>query len=139
MSKQYILLSIALVAMLGVVGCNESNKTTAPVGDTVAPAAVQQLDGEVIDSQSPQVSLNWKAGAELDLEGYHVYRSVNGGTSELVATTSSARWNDKSVTKGQQYTYEVTAFDQAANESSRVSTGTMSVEGVVSTHGQDFN
>ena len=139
MSKQYILLSIALVAILGVVGCSESNKATAPVGDTVAPAAVQQLDGQVIDSTSPQVSLSWKAGAELDLEGYHIYRSVNGGTSELVATTASSRWNDKSVTKGTTVTYEVTAFDQAANESSRASTGSMTVQGVVSTHGQDFN
>ena len=139
MSKQYILLSIALLAMLGVVGCSESSKTTAPLGDTVAPAAVQQLDGEVVAGQNTQVSLSWKAGAELDLEGYHVYRSVNGGVSELVATTTSSRWNDKSVTKGLQYTYAVAAFDQATNESARVSTGSIRVQGTVSTHGQDLN
>ena len=137
MSKQYILVTIALVAMLGVVGCSESNKTTAPVGDTVPPAAVLDLNGTAIDSQNPQVTLSWKAGPELDLVGYNIYRSVNGGTQELVATTATSRWNDRQVDKGRQYTYEVSAVDESANESSRSATS-VSVGGS-NPHGQDFN
>lgn len=139
MSKQYILVSIALVAMLGVVGCSENSKTTAPTGDTVPPAAVLQLDGYVVASINPQVSLNWKSGPELDLVGYRVYRSVDGGAVELVATTASTRWHDKSVNKGHQYTYEVAAVDDATNESARASTGSLTVQGTPSTHGQDHN
>lgn len=139
MSKQHILLTIALVAVLGVVGCSESNKTTAPVGDTVAPAAVIDLEGQVVDSSNPAINLGWKAGPELDLAGYHVYRSVDGGTSELVATTTRATWSDRSVQKNTQYVYEVAAFDQTDNEGTRSSTAPLRIDGTVSAHPHDID
>ena len=127
MSKQYILVAVALVAILGVVGCGSSDKATAPVGDTVAPAAVQDLEGAVVDGQQPVLTLQWKAGAEVDLAGYHIYRSQDGAPSQLVATTSSALWTDDTVRRGLQYVYEVAAFDEAANESARVTTDPMEI------------
>jgi hypothetical protein len=139
MSKQYILVTIAFVAMLGVVGCSDSDKTTAPVGDTVAPTAVEQLDGQVIESQNSVVNLGWKAGPELDLAGYHVYRSVDGGASVLVATTTQSRWSDSSILKGADYIYEVAAFDDASNEGARASTGTLHIDATVNTHDQQIN
>jgi fibronectin type 3 domain-containing protein len=138
MSKHATLVVIALVATLGFVGCTESNKVTSPVGDTVPPAAVLELDGTVVDGAVPQVSLSWKTGPELDLDGYKVYRSINGQAAQLVATTSAAHWRDKAVTKDSQYTYEVSAVDLSANESPRVST-TLKVPGTPTSHGQNIN
>ena len=139
MSKQYILVTIAFIAMLGVVGCSDSEKTTAPLGDTVAPNAVEQLDGEVVESQNSVINLGWKTGPELDLAGYHVYRSTNGGTTQLVATVSQARWSDSSILKGTDYMYEVAAFDDDSNEGTRASTGTLHVNDAISAHDHDLN
>jgi hypothetical protein len=139
MSKQHILVSIALVAMLGVVGCSESNKTTAPVGDTVAPAAVVDLDGYGVDGSSPTINLSWKAGPELDLAGYHIYRSVDGGTAEFVGTTTQSRWTDRSVYKNTRYVYEVSAFDQTNNEGTRSATAPLRIDGYVNAHQYDIN
>jgi len=139
MSKQHILLSIALVAVLGVVGCSDSNKATAPVGDTVAPAPVVDLQGTAVDGSTPTINLGWKAGPELDLAGYHVYRSVNGGASVLVGTTTTATWSDRTVQKNTQYVYDVAPFDDSSNEGTRSSTSTLQVQGPVSAHPHDIN
>ena len=139
MSKQNILVSIAFVAMLGVVGCSDSDKTTAPVGDTVAPVMVEQLNGDVIQNRNPVIHLGWKTGPELDLAGYHIYRSANGGASELVGTTTRATWSDDSIQKGLHYVYDVAAFDTSTNEGVRASTSSLYVEAPVSAHNQNIN
>ena len=143
MSKQNVLVIIAFVAMLGVVGCNDSDKATAPlapVGDTVAPVAVEELKGDVELDTNPAIHLSWKSGPELDLAGYRVYRSTLGGTSELVATTTQAIWIDDSVQMAANYRYDVSAFDDSNNESVRASTATLfTVETPSPAHNQNID
>ncbi|MFQ5599146.1 MAG: hypothetical protein ACE5G2_01185 [Candidatus Krumholzibacteriia bacterium] len=131
MSKRMnILIAVALLATVGAVGCGKS-KPTAPSGDTVAPAAVVDLRGWVNEGQRPTVGVQWKAGPELDLAGYRIYRSQDSGASTLVATTTRAAFNDEAVRAGSSYVYQVAAFDLADNESPRSSTSELEVSGSI--------
>ncbi len=67
-----------------------------------------------------QVSLDWDDNAESDLDGYTVYRRVQGSGSYLAVTStllSTSAYTDFGVTNGTTYEYVVTASDQAGNES----------------------
>lgn len=141
MSKRMnILVAVALLATIGVVGCGSSDKPTAPAGgDTVPPAALVDLSGWVNSGQNPTVGLSWKAGAELDLAGYNIYRSENGGASELVGVVSSANYLDTSVQAGSNYVYQVSAYDLSSNEGPRASTPTLTVPNDGRTGGGDVD
>jgi len=66
-----------------------------------------------------RVDLDWGDNVELDLAGYHVYRSLDAVAYVLVdsglAPTSS--YSDVAVTNGVTYFYTVTAVDTSGNES----------------------
>ena len=131
MSKRSnILVAVACLAIVGVVGCGGSEKTTTPPAeDTVAPAAVDELAGQVNLGHLPSVALRWNAGAELDLAGYMVYRSVDGAGAILVGTTTKSTWTDVNVELGTDYQYQVSAFDTSDNESARASSSMLNVPG----------
>jgi hypothetical protein len=82
--------------------------------DTEPPAAPTGLTASAGELR---VSLDWAAGVEGDLAGYHVYRRQIDGTWTRIATTVDSAYSDTSVFAGTPYTYRVTAFDQAGNES----------------------
>jgi hypothetical protein len=65
------------------------------------------------------IELTWESNTELDLAGYRVYRAVAGGTFEKVADVNIPAYSDMNVQHGKTYRYEVTAVDQAGNESQR--------------------
>jgi len=109
------LLAAACVFALGLMGCG-SDSVTAPV-DTVAPAAVLDLEVTV---GTADVDLVWAESPEADVEGYRVYRSVDGGTSTLVSVETAATFHDGTVQRGPAYQYAVAAVDGAGNESPRV-------------------
>ncbi len=63
------------------------------------------------------VELSWDRNTDPDLAGYRVYRSVAGGPPEKIADTRIPSYSDRSVERGKSYRYEVTAVDEAGNES----------------------
>ena len=122
-----ITLAAVLSVLLGAMGCGSDKTSTPVVPDTVAPAAVLDLQGEVQVGAGVSIELNWAASSEPDLSGYHVYRSANGGAWTLVGAELAPTFRDGTVQRGSTYVYEVSAFDTARNESPRVSSGTIVV------------
>jgi fibronectin type 3 domain-containing protein len=116
MSKRSGILVAALCVTALIAGC-DGNPTA--VDDTVPPVAVLDLDVQVVASS---IEVHWTANSEPDLAAYRVYRSVNGNLPVSVAVTTTNSYIDTSVSNGARYRYEVSAVDEAGNESSRVST-----------------
>ena len=115
--RSSIFLAAALSTLLGVMGCGSGENTpTAPV-DTVAPAAVLDLEAGL---GAGGIELNWAANAEPDLAGYNVYRSERGGPWALVSVEIAPTFRDGAVRSGSSYGYQVAAFDASRNESARV-------------------
>jgi hypothetical protein len=111
---------LGALAALIVAGCGSASKTTSP-GDTVPPAAITGLSSGFVPGANASVVLHWKQSPELDLSGYRVYRSVDGGASTLVASGDVNGFEDTNVS-GVSLVYQVSAFDESSNESSKVST-----------------
>jgi hypothetical protein len=65
-----------------------------------------------------EVSLAWNPSAEGDLLGYRVYRSdTSNGPYTLIASPSSASYDDGTAVPGTMHFYVVTAVDSDSNES----------------------
>ena len=79
-----------------------------PPPDLTPPAAPTGLQATAGDRQ---VTLDWADNADA-ITSYRVYR--NGST---IATTPSSAYTDTGLTNGSSYSYQVTALDQAGNES----------------------
>jgi len=78
--------------------------------DTFPPAAPAGL---VVISGTRTVELSWDRVADADLAGYRVYRDGRKIADGLL----SADYSDKDVVSGAKYSYQVSAVDQAGNES----------------------
>ena len=129
--RMVILVSAALMATLGIVGCGNKSATTPIVEqDTAPPAAVTGFTFQLNATQSPNIVLSWNASAELDLAGYNVYRMlvlpanremqhITAGM-ELIRTVTNSFVSDDAVVSGSTYVYAVSAFDVSGNESARV-------------------
>jgi hypothetical protein len=87
---------------------SEATDANAPV-DTTAPAAPIGVTATAGDAK---VTLTWDANTETDLAGYKVYRD-----NVYLATTTAAQYDDLDVINGTTYTYVITAYDTAGNES----------------------
>ena len=101
---------------------NDSQPLTLVPKDTFAPAAPDSIK---IASINKIVSLFWPSNAEPDLAGYNVYRSEDESlpaerwvklTPRLLNTTT---FRDERVEVGKRYFYQLTAVDNAGNESPR--------------------
>jgi hypothetical protein len=93
--------------------------------DRFAPAAPAGLRA-IAAPQS--IELAWDRSPEPDLAGYRVYRAVGDGAFEKLADISQLpTYSDRAVEPGKTYRYQVTALDQAGNESPRsgVATATL--------------
>jgi hypothetical protein len=85
--------------------------------DRFAPPPPTEL---VALTEAGRARLVWRASEADDVAGYIVYRRIGtGGAFERVTAQPvvAAEYVDSNVTKGQTYTYRVTAIDQAGNES----------------------
>ncbi len=64
------------------------------------------------------VDLAWNANTETDLAGYKLYRKIGAGAYGTPIYTGPARtYTDAGLTDGTLYTYKLTAYDGAGNES----------------------
>ncbi len=101
-----------------------SNNATATVpsnapADSSAPSTPFNLTGSSPDSK--QVNLSWTASTDnVAVTGYKIYRN-----SALLKSVTSTSASDTSVTQGTSYSYAVSAYDTANNESAKSSTITV--------------
>ena len=66
------------------------------------------------------IELAWERNTESDFKGYNVYRAVEGGPFEKIASMIEApTYSDRQVESGKKYRYAVSAVDQVGNESAR--------------------
>jgi chitodextrinase len=82
--------------------------------DTTAPNMPTSLSGIAGDTTA---SLTWSASTDnVGVTGYNVYRD-----GAKVGSTATTGYVDTGLTDGVQYSYTVTAYDQAGNESAQSS------------------
>lgn len=100
---------------------NAIGKTSEPVPFTSVdnfppgvPANATALAGPA------SIEISWDRGPEVDIRGYYVFRSMDGGpyarVGELVTLPA---FSDKDVQHGKKYSYQVSAIDVRNNESPR--------------------
>lgn len=96
---------------------NTATATTQPaVNDTEPPTAPTSLQANAISHR--EIDLAWSASSDnVGVAGYNVFR--NGA---LVGTTATTSYADKGLDASTTYSYYVTAFDAAGNESSESNT-----------------
>ena len=85
--------------------------------DAIPPAAPTGLAAGGDDGV---VLLNWNNNAEVDINGYNVYRSTTSGSGYVQLNDSflsSSDYTDYDVINGTTYYYVVTAVDTSSNES----------------------
>lgn len=89
--------------------------------DEVAPAAPSDVHGQYL---SGSVELGWTRNTEPDIQGYHVYRSHNGGGSyekinsePVKGVETTLIFSDSEVNPAETYFYAITAVDASDNES----------------------
>jgi len=89
----------------------------APPPDTTAPTMPAGLSATA--SGSSQINLSWTASTDdREVAGYRVFR---GGTQ--IATTTATSYSDTGLNAGTSYSYTVTAFDAAGNQSAQSAAG----------------
>lgn len=106
----------------------DTNGNISPVSETVsitfednnAPSAPQLQEINV--AEDGVVSLNWLSPVNADLAGFTLYRSSNEDSiwKQVNLTPISAMatsFNDRGTDPGISYTYRLTAYDTARNES----------------------
>lgn len=101
------------------IGANEYNSggvtTVLPASDTTAPSITTNLIATVISSSA--VNLSWSPSTDsTGVTGYKIYR---GGTQ--IGTSVFASYSDTGLTPATTYSYTVSAYDAAGNNSSQSS------------------
>lgn len=82
--------------------------------------------------EARKVRLVWTASLSEDATRYRVYRSTDGGERVLMTELDGREantWTDETPETGRELVYEVTAIDEAGNESEPVATESVIVRG----------
>ena len=107
----------SVVAQSGDVESLPSSPVPADCPDTFAPAVP---GGLVVLAGPTSVELSWARNSEIDLKGYELFRSTDGGAfqrqGELLTLPS---FSDRNVEHGKHYRYAISAVDQRGNASAR--------------------
>jgi fibronectin type 3 domain-containing protein len=94
-----------------------SNAVPVTVIDKFAPsvpAGVTALAGP------NSIEVSWQRSPESDLQGYYVYRSINGAPFERqAALVPLPAFSDRKIEHGKTYRYEISAIDKKNNESAK--------------------
>jgi len=129
-----LFLVIFIITLIALAGCTESKTSSSsvvqsddgiepnnPSWNEEVPFVVQKLI-----EQSYQVTLHWnkvttnKCGqAKNNISGYYIYRRLEDGVNQKVATTAEDYYVDKSgeLTEGKKIFYTIVAFDNQFRES----------------------
>jgi hypothetical protein len=107
----------SVVAINGSTESPVSNKVTVNAADKFAPAPPSGLTGIATGNA---IELSWQRNPEPDLQGYIVYRSINGGPFERQGgVINLPAYTDTHVQHGATYRYEISAIDRSNNESDK--------------------
>jgi hypothetical protein len=92
------------------------------VSATGIPLSIPRTPANFVDAPfTSTIVLSWAANTEVDLAGYHLWRSMSPEvTGELLATITGdfSTYHDENLLGSQQYYYyRLSAFDNDANES----------------------
>jgi len=143
---------LGLSLILVVAGAASAlTSTTGPVAgvDNLAPAPVSGLVTNV-DLAAPSVTLTWVLSSDdyvrqvpissdptssggfvntNDVAGYQVWRTVLGGSAQLIETVAAGTttYTDATVQSGSTYTYQIKAVDAAGNASTAVASESVSL------------
>jgi hypothetical protein len=106
--------SVQSVQQVGtkVVESERSAAVTFTPKDRFAP---EQPMGLSAIAGASTIELSWNSVTDADLAGYRVYR----GGVKIADGLQSPVYSDKDVTAGSRYVYQVSAVDQAGNESEK--------------------
>jgi hypothetical protein len=97
----------------------------APV-DTFAPATPSGLSAVAGPSS---IDLSWTRNSEDDLAAYNLFRAVDDGPFQSIATgLTIPAFTDPRVEPGKRYRYAVSATDMAGNESARSAEASARIE-----------
>ncbi len=110
-----------------VIESNSSAILTVIPKDTFPPSAPTSI---TIASRGGLVSIFWPANSEPDVVGYNVYRSDDEKSWTKITSRpiTTITFSDKQVKANQKYFYQITAVDNAGNESPRSETLSETVE-----------
>lgn len=90
---------------------NDFTFTTPQFTDNDSPTTPTVLTAIVISSS--QINLSWGSSTDnVGVAGYRIYRD-----GSIITTTTETYYSDTGLTESTRYTYTVTAFDAAGNES----------------------
>ena len=93
-----------------------SSEVVYNVPDNTLPSTPTNLQAAVVSTS--QVDLAWNASTDnIGITGYRIYRD-----STQIATTSNTTYQDTGLSSSTTYSYTVTAYDAAGNESGQSST-----------------
>ena len=66
------------------------------------------------------IELAWQRSPESDLQGYYIYRSVNGGPFDRLGDLVNVpTYTDRTVEHGKTYSYKISAIDKKGNTSAQ--------------------
>ncbi len=88
-----------------------SDQTTAIPSSGAPDTPLNFLAQASVNSASPWVSLSWTENTENDLDGYHIFRKVEGGVYSYLGYTAETQYKDNGVTNGVLYSYKIRAAD----------------------------
>jgi hypothetical protein len=109
-----ILLNLVLLAGCGGSGGGDGSSSSS--GDTTAPSIPANLTGNA--DLATQTRLSWDASSDnVGVVGYKLYRD---GSLLANLSSSTTRWYvDAGLNPGTKYSYTVSAYDAAGNESGK--------------------
>ncbi|MEX0616987.1 MAG: PQQ-dependent sugar dehydrogenase [Candidatus Woykebacteria bacterium] len=91
------------------------NVSNQPVGDIQKPSVPTVSTGQAISDSETKIA--WKASTDnVGVKGYHIYRN-----NVRIQSVSSTSYTDIGLKSYTAYTYQVSAYDAAGNESARSS------------------
>ena len=118
-----------LVRAVAVQGPFRAESPDSPVAftrpkDLFPPQVPADLTALLEPTAPPLVQLSWKPNLELDLAGYNLFRSENGGPPRRLNTDLlvSPTFQDATIRPGTTYSYAVSAVDAKGNVSARSET-----------------
>lgn len=119
MKKVIVCLVICLVCALGLVACGGGGGGSTPDNggnvNTTAPSVPTDLTATAASSNS--ITLNWTASTDdVGVTGYKIFRD-----GAQISTSQTNSFSDAGLISSTTYTYTVSAYDTAGNNSAQTS------------------
>ncbi|MCP4706170.1 MAG: hypothetical protein GY865_16345 [candidate division Zixibacteria bacterium] len=110
--KKIILLSLGLLVLVALVGCEERDVIRYADVDPAVPQGVYSITAD------EAIYIYWLPVQDNDLDYYRIwYSSSADGVYEYIGSSSDESYIDNDVDNGVTYYYAVSAVDLAGNES----------------------